>query len=361
MTERIFTDSIAVRAEVPLFVGLVGPSGGGKTYSALRLATGIQQVTGGDIFYIDTEANRAKHYAELFKFRHIPFTAPFSPDDYLAVIRHCQAKGAKIVCVDSMSHEHEGPGGVLEMHDKNALRMAKGDENKTEQYNFPAWAEPKAQRRGLINALLQMQMHFVTCFRAKEKLKMVKIKQENGFMKNTPVPQGWQPIAGDEYVYEMTLNCLLPPGCNGVPVWAPEEKAEAQMIKLPQQFRAMFRDNPVLSESIGRKLAEWAKGGAVTPDAPPPAEKAPPTVQATPVAPAPQTPPAAPQSGQGLPPAEYLALLSSVHSAPFLDDLKLAGKAIAAVKHRLNEDQHTQLAETYAEVQKSLTPATRPA
>jgi ABC-type sulfate/molybdate transport systems ATPase subunit len=37
----------AVRASVPLLVGLYGPSGGGKTFSALRLATGIQEVTGG--------------------------------------------------------------------------------------------------------------------------------------------------------------------------------------------------------------------------------------------------------------------------------------------------------------------------
>lgn len=344
MTDRVFTDSPAVRSEVPLFVGLVGPSGGGKTYSALRLATGIQQVTGGDIFYIDTEANRAKHYAELFKFRHVPFTAPFSPDDYLAVIRHCQKQGAKIVCVDSMSHEHEGPGGVLEMHDKISLRMAKGDENRTEQYNFPAWAEPKAQRRALINALLQMQMHFVTCFRAKEKLKMVKVKQENGFLKNTPVPQGWQPIAGDEYVYEMTLNCLLLPGANGVPTWAPEEKAEVQMIKLPQQFKAMFKDNPVLSEAIGRKLAEWAKGG--------------PTAQAEAPAPAqaPQTPPA------GLPPlvdttkpgGMATLMREAIDHARTLGGLKGIGATIKAHEAKFSPTETLDLRDRYAAKQAAL-------
>ena len=58
---RIFTDAPATREHVPLLIGLMGPSGVGKTYSALRLATGIQTVTGGDIFVIDTETNRAKH------------------------------------------------------------------------------------------------------------------------------------------------------------------------------------------------------------------------------------------------------------------------------------------------------------
>ena len=46
---RIFTARPAVRESVPLLIGLTGPSGGGKTFSALRLATGIQTVTGGDV------------------------------------------------------------------------------------------------------------------------------------------------------------------------------------------------------------------------------------------------------------------------------------------------------------------------
>ena len=76
---RTFEDREAVREQVPLLVGLMGPSGGGKTFSALRLATGFQRVSGGDIFVIDTEARRALHYADRFKFRHIAFPAPFGP------------------------------------------------------------------------------------------------------------------------------------------------------------------------------------------------------------------------------------------------------------------------------------------
>jgi hypothetical protein len=114
MTTRVFEDHEAKRGAVPLLVGLVGPSSGGKTFSALRLATGIQRVTGGDIFVIDTESRRSLHYADQFKFRHVPFPAPFGPLDYLAAIEYCVKRGAKVVIVDSMSHEHEGPGGVLE-------------------------------------------------------------------------------------------------------------------------------------------------------------------------------------------------------------------------------------------------------
>ena len=84
---RQFEDRPAVRESVPLLVGLFGPSGGGKTYSALRLAAGVQSETGGEVYCIDTEARRALDYAydektqAGFKFRHLAFTAPFSPLD----------------------------------------------------------------------------------------------------------------------------------------------------------------------------------------------------------------------------------------------------------------------------------------
>jgi len=62
--EREFILQPAVKEEVPLFVGLVGPSSSGKTYTALRLATGIHKVMNqpGGIIVIDTENRRALHY-----------------------------------------------------------------------------------------------------------------------------------------------------------------------------------------------------------------------------------------------------------------------------------------------------------
>jgi ABC-type oligopeptide transport system ATPase subunit len=257
---RVFEDRPAVREAVPLLVGLMGASGSGKTVSALRLATGIQAVCGGEIYVIDTESKRAKHYADFFKFRHLEFTAPFSPLDYLAAIEHCRKKGAGIIIVDSMSHEHEGPGGVLEMHEKELDRIAGNDRAKRDRANLLAWARPKAERRLLINGLLQMNCNFIFCFRAKEKVKPVK---KDG--RSEVEQQGWMPIAGEEFVYEQTVNCLLMPGSKGVPTWSSENPGERAMMKLPGQFRGIFERPASLSEDIGRKLAEWAKGGAVQP------------------------------------------------------------------------------------------------
>lgn len=251
---RVFEDKPAVRESVPLLIGLDGPSGGGKTFSALRLATGIQKVSGGDIWYIDTEARRALHYADRFRFRHLPFGAPFSPLDYLAAIEHCASKGAKTVVVDSMSHEHEGPGGVLEMHAEIVERKSGGDPGKAERVKLGAWAEPKAQRRRMINTILQMPINFIFCFRAKEKLKVIPGRE--------PEQMGFMPIAGEEFVYEMTVCCLLPPGSGGVPQWRSKFQGEQMMMKLPIQFEGIFAESKPLDEGIGEAMARWAAGAA---------------------------------------------------------------------------------------------------
>jgi hypothetical protein len=256
---RTFETTPAVRSQVPLLVGLVSPSGAGKTYSALRLATGIQRVVGGEIFVADTESRRSLHYADTFKFQFTPFVAPFAPLDYLAVIEHCVSKGAKTIILDSMSHEHEGPGGVLEMHEREIERMIKEWGTSREKVQLGAWARPKQDRRRLINSLLQIPCNFILCFRAKRKLKV-----EPG---KPPRELGWMPIAGDEWIYEMTMNCLLMPNAGGVPTWDPAGEGEQDIIKLPEQFKSLMLDKQAgkpLSEETGQALAVWAAGDAAT-------------------------------------------------------------------------------------------------
>jgi hypothetical protein len=240
---RTFEDREAKRERVPLWVGLFGASGSGKSFSALRLAKGIQRVFPGDILAIDTEAGRLRHYASEFSFRHVEFKAPFAPADYLAAINHCVAKRPAVVVVDSFSHVWEGAGGVLEMADAGGRKDA------------GKWAKPKAELRKMLDAMLQMNINLVACFRARPKIKMVPGKE--------PIDLGYQPIGSDELVYEFMLNCLLPPGSNGVPSWTPEFHGERAMLKLPLQFREMFAQKPPpqLTEDLGEQLARWAAGG----------------------------------------------------------------------------------------------------
>lgn len=260
--ERKFeiTEGPAVRQAAPLTVGLMGPSGGGKTFSALRLATGIQRVVGGDLGVIDTESRRALHYADRFKFRHLDFRAPFGSLDYLAAIQQMAAAGCRTVIVDSMSHEHEGPGGMLDYHEAELERMAGDDYGKRERVKMLAWAKPKAARRALLNGMNQVEgVNLILCFRAKETAKPV--KDDRG--RTEVVQQGFMPIAGDEFVFDMTLCALLLPNAGGVPTWKSENPGERMMIKLPIQFRRGLEDNKSpLDEDLGERLARWAAGDA---------------------------------------------------------------------------------------------------
>lgn len=258
---RTFVDKPAVRDKVPLLIGLAGPSGGGKTFSALRLASGMQRVSGGDVYVVDTESKRALHYADKFKFRHLEFTAPFGPLDYLAAVDHCHKKGAGVIVIDSMSHEHEGPGGLLEVHAAETERLAKLWGVSPSKSQMAAWSKPKSERRRLINSLLQIPCNFIFCFRAKEKMKVERGKD--------PEKLGFMPIAGEEFVFEMTVNALLLPAAGGKPTWNPHEAGEKLMVKMPEQFRDLLLKHPgPLDEGLGEEMARWAAGANT--GAPPP-------------------------------------------------------------------------------------------
>ena len=257
---RRFQASEAKRVAVPLLVGLVAPSGGGKTESGLRLGTGMQRVVGGEFAVIDTEAGRALHYADKYRFKHIPFSAPFDPMSYLDAVQYAVSIGATVVMIDSASHMHEGEGGTLEAHENEIQRLTAGKEEKRNAMNFSAWIRPKAELCRFLNSVLQLQANLIFCFRAKDKLKVLPGKQ--------PQALGYMPIAGEEMVYEMTLNCLLYPNSGGVPSWHPDELGEKAIVKLPGQFRHLFAEEKALDEATGEALARWAAGDDVAPVVP---------------------------------------------------------------------------------------------
>ena len=242
----------ARREATPLLIGLIGPSGSGKTKSALRLATGIQKVRGGKVVGIDTEARRMLHYADEFDIRYLEFKPPFSSIRYLAALKQAAEKAeGGVVIVDSMSHEHEGEGGYLELHETELDRMAGTDFKKRHTMTFTAWIKPAQDRRRLINSILQLNCAFIFDFRAKEKLKIVRGGE--------PIQLGWQAIAGEEFAFEMTVRCLLQPGANGIPDWS-QEAFRNGVPKRGEMHVSLIPDGAQLSEEIGERLAQWAKG-----------------------------------------------------------------------------------------------------
>lgn len=252
----------AVRSASPSWIALGGGSGGGKTKSALRLATGIVRVTGGKIAVIDTEAERARVYAptagkkaeppETFDFDHMAFEAPFSSLRYLEACQVCMKAGASVIIVDSFSHEHESIGGVLEQFEEELERLSGGDYKKAERVQMLAWKRPKMARRQMINTLLQARVSIIGCFRTKEKLKLEKGQD--------PEKLGSMPITGSEFIYEFPLRLLLNPGSDGCPQ-VPEKEGEKSWVRVPSYFRDFIKPGSQLTEDIGQKIAQWEAGG----------------------------------------------------------------------------------------------------
>lgn len=247
----------AIRENVNLLIGLAGASGSGKTYTAMRLASGIS----GDkpFAVIDTEAGRAKHYAGQFRFDHADLTPPFTPDRYAEAIAAADAGGYSVIVVDSMSHEWAGDGGCLDMQEAEFQRMGGRDAAK-----MASWIKPKMAHKQMVQKLLQVRAHLILCFRAEEKIEMQ--KGEDGKMKVVPKIgpggfKGWLPICEKNLPYELTASFLLTADAPGIP----------KPIKLQEQHKPMFPLDQPISEESGKRILEWAKGGS-TPNPPPPSQ-----------------------------------------------------------------------------------------
>jgi len=251
----------ALPVEGRMLIGIAGPQNSGKTTSALLLATGITKVTGGKICMIDTENGRALKYARNFKFNHLPLEPPFGPDRYDEAVEEAEQAGygaGDVIIIDSMSHEHEGPGGVLELHEQWLDKKAGDDYKKRDKLSMLAWNFAKSGRKRFITFRLQRsKAHIILCFRAKEKLKPVPGKE--------PQHMGLQPIGGDEYFFEVEVALILPEGAQGKPDWS--EKAARVNEYGDGPLKRLLHGTMQISEQTGRGIAELMRAGtpATTP------------------------------------------------------------------------------------------------
>ena len=247
-----FTFRPAARENVNLLIGLAGSSGSGKTYTGMRLASGM--AAGRRFAVIDTENGRASHYADQFKFDVAELHAPFSPAAYTEAILAADAAGYPVIMVDSMSHEYAGEGGVLDMQEAEYERMGSRDSAKV-----ASWIKPKGEHKKMVSRLLQVRANLILCFRAEPKIEVAK---EGG--KTVIVPKkslvgldGWIPVTEKNLPFELTVSFLFTADAPGIP----------KPIKLQQQHRALFPLDKPITEEAGRAIAAWAAGGA-TPAAP---------------------------------------------------------------------------------------------
>ncbi len=246
----------AVRESIGLWINMIGGTGSGKTFSAMRLAAGIA----GDkpFAVIDTENRRALHYADRFKFDHAELRPPFRPSAYAEAVIAADEAGYPVIVIDSGSHVWAGEGGILDWHEEILEKRAGDDWKKRESLKMAAWIEPKMDHKRMVQKLLQVKAHIILCLRAEEKVEMS--RGQNGKMEikakhSLTGKDGWIPVCDKNLPFEATCSFLLLASDPGIP----------QPIKLQEQHKPIFPVGHLIDEEAGKRLAEWAKGSATEP------------------------------------------------------------------------------------------------
>lgn len=225
----------AERKRAKARIGLVGPAGAGKTFSALLLAFGL--APNGRIALIDTEHGSGSLYAELGSYDVLEIAAPFTTEKYLEGIQAAEAAGYDCLIIDSLSHAWAGSGGLLEFVD-----------NRTASANkFAAWRDATPKHNALIEAMLQSSIHIIATMRSKTEY----VVEQDTKGRTVPRKVGLAPVQRDGLDFEFTLVFDIEQG--------------KHLATTSKDRTSLFDDFcGRLSEEHGRKVKEWLEAGTST-------------------------------------------------------------------------------------------------
>lgn len=219
------------RQQVKLRLGLSGASGFGKTKSALLLACGMTK-DWSKIAVIDTENSSASLYSDLGNYNVLDLQAPYSPERYIQAIELCEKSGISVIIIDSASHEWNGTGGCLDIHEKLGGR-------------FQDWANVTPRHQAFINKILQSTCHIITTTRRKIDYSLD--VGSNG--KTQVVKHGTKEITRDGFEYELTINFEL--------------INENHLAKASKDRTGLFMNKPefIITSDTGKLILNWCNSG----------------------------------------------------------------------------------------------------
>ena len=220
----------ATKAQAKLRAAFFGPSGAGKTYTALRVATGM--AGGKPIALIDTERGSASKYSDRFEFQVLELEDQ-TIDGYVAAIKMAAHEGFAVLVIDSLSHAWQSLMDEVDMLAKSKYR---GN-------TWSAWSEGTPKQRKLVQAILGFNGHVIATMRSKTEWTTV---DNNG--KKTPQRIGLAPEQGKGVEYEFDLLVEI------------STEHIANVIKdRTGKFQDKLLDKP--GEDFGRDLAAWLSEG----------------------------------------------------------------------------------------------------
>lgn len=182
-----------------LRIALTAPSGGGKTFSGLLIATGIIEAmkkagtdTGKGIAVIDTENGSALDYADRFEFDHLKIDPPYTTPKYITAMQEAYDGGYAVLFVDSLSHAWAGEGGLLQK--KEALDTRGGN-------SYTNWAGITKEHEQLKAVILSNKIHLICAMRSKQDY----VIEQNDKGKSAPRKVGLAPVQREGMEYEFTV------------------------------------------------------------------------------------------------------------------------------------------------------------
>lgn len=223
----------AKRERVWLKVLLSGASGSGKSYSALKVATGIAKQCNSDIAYIGTEGSRNKYYADEFDYDLLELEEPFECEKYIEAVDAAVEAGYKVLIIDSMTHEWKW---LNDVHDR------------MQGNSFTNWGKLKPRHHKFMDKVLNSPIHIIATARGKDDWVL---EDKNG--KQVPKKVGMGQQQDKDISYEYTVSLVIAQDTHV----ASADKDNTHL------FDGRFE---VLSERDGARLYEWAnKGEEYTP------------------------------------------------------------------------------------------------
>jgi hypothetical protein len=219
-------------------IALMAPSGGGKSYSALRLAKGMAEELSktlgrpAKILMGNTEAARGRYYANEFDFDIVDLVAPHSPEMYVEFIEYAVEEGYDVLILDSTSHEWEGKGGCLELH-------------QTAGGTYQAWGKVTPRHDKFIQKIADSPIHIIATMRGKDQYEMDKDDKGKTNVKKLGV--GAKQRDGFEYEFTSTFTI----------------DQQTHTITSQKDNTHLFEnEGPVLlTENHGKKIIQWANSG----------------------------------------------------------------------------------------------------
>lgn len=238
----------AKREKLIAAIGFSGPSGAGKTLSALITAYGMmkekypeasEEELWDKIALVDTEHERSLVYegvtvgdVHIGQFLFISLDAPYNLSRYEQAVKAAKGAGAEVVILDSTSHAWEAEGGLLD------VQQDKGG-------NFQAWREVNPIYKKFIDLVtgVTFRIHTLNTIRVKQEYHVG--TTETGKLQVQKL--GLKTVQRESLEYELQLVFNI----------------DMDHIARPAKDNTlgMFDRHQVINPEYGKKLIKWLEKG----------------------------------------------------------------------------------------------------